>query len=120
MHTEGMVRVAHPGHGMGVEFPSRTPEQRAQVGNLIEFLRNCPATMLELIISPRPWWPISRNSSRRTKKRKRLATSWRIRCSSYCAAGRHCSRTSSWRNYSISEVPKKPRFRLSIPLLLSS
>jgi hypothetical protein len=37
VHTEGMVRVAHPGHGMGVEFPSRTPEQRAQVGNLISF-----------------------------------------------------------------------------------
>ena len=53
VHTEGMVRVTHPGHGMGVEFPSRTPEQRAQVGNLIEFLRNCPAAMLELIISPR-------------------------------------------------------------------
>ncbi len=53
IHTEGMVRVTHPGHGMGVEFPSRTPEQRAQVGNLIEFLRNCPATMLELSVSPR-------------------------------------------------------------------
>jgi CheY-like chemotaxis protein len=53
VHTEGMVRVAHPGHGMGVEFPSRTPEQRAQVGSLIDFLRNCPAAMLELIISPR-------------------------------------------------------------------
>ena len=53
VHTEGMVRVTHPGHGMGVEFPSRTPEQRAQVGNLIDFLRNCPATMLQLIISPR-------------------------------------------------------------------
>jgi CheY-like chemotaxis protein len=53
VHTEGMVRVAHPSHGMGVEFPSRTPEQRAQVGNLISFLRSCPETMLELIISPR-------------------------------------------------------------------
>jgi CheY-like chemotaxis protein len=53
VHTEGMVRVAHPGHGMGVEFPSRTPEQRAQVGNLINFLRNCPATSPELSISPR-------------------------------------------------------------------
>ncbi|HEY3972377.1 MAG TPA: PilZ domain-containing protein [Candidatus Sulfotelmatobacter sp.] len=53
VHTEGMVRVVHPGHGMGVEFPSRTPEQRAQVGSLIDFLRNCPATMLQLIISPR-------------------------------------------------------------------
>lgn len=53
IHTEGMVRVAHPGHGMGVEFPSRTPEQRAQVEALINFLRSCPETMLELIISPR-------------------------------------------------------------------
>jgi hypothetical protein len=53
VHTEGMVRVIHPGHGMGVEFPSRTAEQRAQVGNLISFLRQCPTTMLELDISPR-------------------------------------------------------------------
>ncbi|MFZ0759567.1 MAG: response regulator [Candidatus Sulfotelmatobacter sp.] len=53
VHTEGMVRVTHPGHGMGVEFPSRTPEQRAQVENLINFLRSCPESMPELIISPR-------------------------------------------------------------------
>src|SRR5271169_1748017 len=53
VHTEGMVRVAHPGHGMGVEFPSRTPEQRAQVANLIDFLRSCPTSTPELIISPR-------------------------------------------------------------------
>lgn len=53
VHTEGMVRVAHPGHGMGVEFPSRTSEQRAQVGNLINFLRGCPDSTPELIISPR-------------------------------------------------------------------
>jgi CheY-like chemotaxis protein len=53
VHTEGMVRVAHPGHGMGVEFPSRTPEQRAQVGNLISFLRGCPESMLEMSVSPK-------------------------------------------------------------------
>jgi CheY-like chemotaxis protein len=53
VHTEGMVRVTHPGRGMGVEFPSRTQEQREQVGKLIEFLRNCPDTTPELIISPR-------------------------------------------------------------------
>jgi CheY-like chemotaxis protein len=53
VHTEGMVRVAHPGYGMGVEFPSRTPEQRSQVENLIGFLRNCPQTLLELNVSPR-------------------------------------------------------------------
>ncbi len=53
VHTEGMVKVAHPGHGMGVEFPSRTAEQRAQVENLINFLRNSPAAAPELSISPR-------------------------------------------------------------------
>jgi DNA-binding response OmpR family regulator len=53
VHTEGMVRVNHPGHGMGVEFPSRTAEQRAQVGNLIEVLRSSPESAPELTISPR-------------------------------------------------------------------
>jgi len=53
VHTEGMVRVAHPGRGMGVEFPSRTAEQRAQVAKVIDFLRNSPDTTPELIISPR-------------------------------------------------------------------
>jgi hypothetical protein len=53
VHTEGMVRVAHPGHGMGVEFPSRTEEQRAQVGNLINLLRQSGASTPELTISPR-------------------------------------------------------------------
>jgi DNA-binding response OmpR family regulator len=53
VHTEGMVRVMHPGYGMGVEFPSRTAEQRAQVGNLISLLRGCPDSMPELNISPR-------------------------------------------------------------------
>src|SRR6202042_2691682 len=48
VHTEGMVRVTHPGHGMGVEFPSRTPEQRAQVGNLISSLRGCSESTLEM------------------------------------------------------------------------
>jgi len=53
IHTEGMVRVAHPNHGMGVEFPSRTAEQREQVENLINFLRSAPESMLEMSVSPR-------------------------------------------------------------------
>jgi c-di-GMP-binding flagellar brake protein YcgR len=53
VHTEGMVRVAHPGHGMGLEFPSRTPEQRAQVANLITFLQNNSNAQPELSISPK-------------------------------------------------------------------
>lgn len=53
VHTEGMVRVAHPEHGMGVEFPSRTADQRAQVENLIHFLRSSSDASPELMISPR-------------------------------------------------------------------
>jgi CheY-like chemotaxis protein len=53
VHTEGMVRVAHPAHGMGVEFPSRTSEQRAQVANLITFLQNNADAQPELSISPK-------------------------------------------------------------------
>jgi len=53
VHTEGLVRVTHPGEGMGVEFPSRTPEQRANVGNLIGLLRSSSKSMLDLIVSPR-------------------------------------------------------------------
>jgi len=53
VHTEGLVRVTHPSRGMGVEFPSRTPEQRARVGDLINLLRSGPKSMLDLIVSPR-------------------------------------------------------------------
>jgi hypothetical protein len=53
VHIEGMVRVTHPGHGMGVEFPSRTTEQRAHVGDLISFLQSSPGTTPELSIAPR-------------------------------------------------------------------
>jgi DNA-binding response OmpR family regulator len=52
VHTEGMVQVMHPGHGMGVEFPSRTREQRAQVENLIGFLQNC-TDVPQMDVSPR-------------------------------------------------------------------
>ena len=53
VHTEGMVRVAHPGHGMGVEFPSRTEEQRGKVANLISFLQSNADAQPELSISPK-------------------------------------------------------------------
>ncbi len=52
VHIEGMVRVTHPGHGMGVEFPSRTAEQRAQVGNLIGLLQSSPQSTPQMSVSP--------------------------------------------------------------------
>jgi DNA-binding NarL/FixJ family response regulator len=53
IHTEGLVRVMHPGHGMGIEFPARTEEQRKSVGDFIEFLTKQPGATPELEISPR-------------------------------------------------------------------
>ncbi len=53
IHTEGVVRVMHPAHGMGIEFPSRTEEQRKSVGDFIEFLTSTPGTTPLLEISPR-------------------------------------------------------------------
>lgn len=53
IHTEGLVRVMHPGRGMGIEFPARTEEQRKSVGEFIEFLTGQPSATPQLEISPR-------------------------------------------------------------------
>jgi DNA-binding response OmpR family regulator len=53
IHTEGLVRVMHPGHGMGIEFPARTEEQRQSVGDFIEFLTGQPGATPQLETSPR-------------------------------------------------------------------
>ena len=53
IHTEGLVRVMHPGHGMGIEFPSRTEEQRKSVSDFIDFLTSRPGATPELESSPR-------------------------------------------------------------------
>ena len=52
IHIEGVVRVMHPGTGMGVEFPSRTETQREAVTNFIQFLTDRPGTTPELFVSP--------------------------------------------------------------------
>ena len=53
IHADGVVRIMHPGSGMGLEFPSRTEEQRETVTKFIEFLASRPGTTPELLISPR-------------------------------------------------------------------
>ena len=53
IHLDGTVRVMHPASGMGVQFPSRTSEQREAVSKFIEFLASRPGTTPELLISPR-------------------------------------------------------------------
>jgi len=53
IHTQGFVRVMHPSHGMGIEFPARTEEERKSVGDFIEFLTSQPNAAPQLEISPR-------------------------------------------------------------------
>jgi DNA-binding response OmpR family regulator len=53
IHAEGVVRVMHPGHGMGIEFPARTEEQRKSVAEFIEFLTSQPGATPQLETSPR-------------------------------------------------------------------
>jgi hypothetical protein len=53
VQAEGMVRVMHPGYGMGIEFAARTVEQRAHVESFIGFLSSRPGTTPELLIMPR-------------------------------------------------------------------
>jgi len=53
IHAEGLVRIMHPGHGMGIEFPARTEEQRKSVGEFIEFLTSQPGATPQLETSPR-------------------------------------------------------------------
>lgn len=52
VRADGMVRVMHPNFGMGIEFASRTAEQRQQVGTFIEFLSSRPGTLPTLLITP--------------------------------------------------------------------
>ena len=53
IHTEGLVRVMHPGRGMGIELPARTEEQRKSVADFIDFLTSRPGATPELESSPR-------------------------------------------------------------------
>src|SRR6202034_2813999 len=53
IQTEGLVRVMHPGHGMGIEFPARTEEQRKSVEDFIQCLSGQPGVTPQLETSPR-------------------------------------------------------------------
>src|SRR5260370_36403712 len=59
IHTDGLLRVMHPGHGRGIEFPARRQEQRKSVGELIDFLPGQPGappqletSLLSLLATP--------------------------------------------------------------------
>jgi CheY-like chemotaxis protein len=51
--VEGIVRIMHPEFGMGIEFASRTSDQRDHVGQFIEALTSRPGVAPELSVTPR-------------------------------------------------------------------
>jgi DNA-binding NarL/FixJ family response regulator len=51
--ADGIVRVMHPGAGMGIEFLGKTVEERAQVANFIGFLTASPGVVPEFTVRPR-------------------------------------------------------------------
>ena len=53
VQAEGVVRVMHPGFGMGIEFAARTTDERAQVARFIGFLTSRPGMYPALLITPR-------------------------------------------------------------------
>ena len=52
VRAEGIVRVAHPEVGMGVEFIQRTASQREQLGKLIEALVSSQGATPEILVEP--------------------------------------------------------------------
>ena len=52
LRVEGVVRVAHPEVGMGVEFTRKTEEQRRQVETFLQTLMSSGATVPELLVEP--------------------------------------------------------------------
>jgi hypothetical protein len=52
LHVRGMVRVMHPGRGMGVEFASG-PEDRKGVEEFITLLTSNSDVMPQLLVAPK-------------------------------------------------------------------
>jgi CheY-like chemotaxis protein len=52
LQVEGVVRVAHPDVGMGVEFIRKTDEQRQQVEAFLQTLMNSGEASPELLVEP--------------------------------------------------------------------
>lgn len=52
LQAEGLVRIMHPGSGMGVEFTQNTPTQRAKVEEFIHTLVNTAGATPELQVKP--------------------------------------------------------------------
>jgi ActR/RegA family two-component response regulator len=53
LHVRGIVRVMHPGRGMGVEFASSAPDDRGRVEGFIDLLSSHSDVMPQLLVAPK-------------------------------------------------------------------
>jgi hypothetical protein len=53
VNAEGVVRVMHPGYGMGIEFSSHTDSERAKVEQFIDFLIRQSEVLPRLLVAPK-------------------------------------------------------------------
>lgn len=57
LKTQGLVRVVHPSHGMGIEFASGPSELRTQADKFIHFLASRPGVGPQVVVAPHPGKP---------------------------------------------------------------
>jgi CheY-like chemotaxis protein len=57
LKTQGLVRVVHPSHGMGIEFASQPSEQRTHTDKFIHFLASRPGIGPNVVVAPHPGKP---------------------------------------------------------------
>jgi hypothetical protein len=53
LEIEGIVRVMHPGHGMGVEFAWRSGDEPAALEQFLSFLTSQSDMVPSLLVAPR-------------------------------------------------------------------
>ena len=85
VQCEGIVRVMHPGLGMGIVFASHTQEQRDQVHRFIDFLSSRPGTAPELQVLPGTAGMVAVDEDNMSRMDR---VSLKIPCSSFCATMR--------------------------------
>lgn len=59
LQIDGVVRVMHPEHGMGIEFTQRTPGHREKLQRFLSLLTENRSLLPELFVEPDGWEPES-------------------------------------------------------------
>jgi CheY-like chemotaxis protein len=72
VHAEGMVRVVHPGFGMGVEFASYAAQQQQELANFIRMLSTDSGASPRLVVTPRALADMSATNGQESHRAQEL------------------------------------------------